>query len=367
MNIIIDLIRKKHEHHVFNSETTKAIESITDENYYYLDGNSSSIEYIKNKDNLTKIEVGTTKFYLWILSTVKLIKILFKHKGDNIIILSATPIQYFICSIISKCLNININIFMHGELGYLNSTDNIGQKIGAFLIKKVFSSKSNVKFIAINKYIFDRLSTLYSKNEFLYIDHPLQQFDMSRDAILKNKNDIKIGAFGIQSKDKNSDKIYELVSLLDEKVFNTISFRTVGVTDGSFIYDCNKNIKHYCTGHLNSSLIPKDEFIKNVIELDFAIFFSDDDAKYDLVPSGVFSDCIALEIPIIAIKNSKLEFFFNEYGNIGYLADDISQLVDIISNISVSDKFNYKEKIVDVKKELLEDNYSNRIKNILMK
>lgn len=367
MNIIIDLIRKKNEHHVFNSETIKALESITTDNHYYLDVNSSSMDFIHNKKNITNINVNSSKLYFWLHSSLMLIRILLSNKGNNIILLSSTPLQYLICSIISKYTNININIFMHGELGYLNSTDNIGQKIGSFLINKVFSSKSKVKFIAINKYIFNRLSELYSKNEFLYIDHPLQQFDISRDTIVTNKDNIKIGAFGIQSKDKNSDRIYELVSLLDDKVFNIISFRTVGITDGSFTYDCNKNIKHYCKGHLNSSLIPKNEFIKNVMELDFALFFSDDDAKYDLVPSGVFSDCIALGIPIIAIRNKKLEFFFNECGNIGYLCDDISHLVDVISNMSVNDKFDFKKNILEVKKVLLKDKYSNHLKDILMK
>ncbi|WP_305814154.1 hypothetical protein [Photobacterium leiognathi] len=186
MNIIIDLIRKKHEHHVFNSETTKAIESITDENYYYLDGNSSSIEYIKNKDNLTKIEVGTTKFYLWILSTVKLIKILFKHKGDNIIILSATPLHYFVCATISKVLNGDVKIFMHGELGYINSAEGRGRKFGSMLLDLAFKIKSKLKFIAINEYIYNRLVSLYPEKNLCCIEHPLQEYD------LKNKRKKRI-------------------------------------------------------------------------------------------------------------------------------------------------------------------------------
>lgn len=363
LNIIIDLIRKNNEHHVFNSETTKALESITDENYYYLDNKSSSIEFIENKDNLTKIRVSNNKFYLWILSTFKLIKLLFKHRKDSVIILSATPLHYFVCVLINKLLDIDVKIFMHGELGYINSAEGYGQKIGSKLLDFSFKMKSNIKFIAINEYIYNRVLSLYSETKFYSIEHPLQQYDLKNK---ENKSRLNIGSFGIQSKEKNSEKIYEL-SLFINDLYSVVELHTIGITDGSFEYDLRPNVIHYCRGDFNSKLIPKDVFLSYVLNLDFVLFFNSSDEKYDLIPSGVFYDCIALELPIIALKNPKLEFFFEKYGPLGVLCDDIESMGEAIRNLSSnpSEYKTYKASIKMIKSRLNFSCYRRKISELL--
>lgn len=366
MNIIIDLIRKNNEHHVFNSETTKALESLTNDNYYYLDDSSSSIEFIKNKDNLTYVKVSNTKIYFWISSTFKLIQLLFKHKRDNIIILSATPLHYLVCSILNKIMKINIKIFMHGELGYINSAEGRGQKIGSKLLDLAFKIKSKVKFIAINEYIYIRLLSLYPKSNFYYIEHPLQQYDFKNKQNKDNNFQLNIGSFGIHSKDKNSEKIYELSSIISDLELK-VQLQTIGISNGSFEYDQSPNVIHYCQGDFNSELIPKDVFLSYVLNLDFVLFFNTSDERYDLIPSGVFSDCIALELPIIALKNAKLEFFFQKYGALGILCDDIESMGEAIRQLSSnpSEYKNYKGSIKDIKSKLNFSCYRRKISELL--
>ncbi|WP_318503678.1 glycosyltransferase family protein [Photobacterium leiognathi] len=364
MNIIIDLIRKNNEHHVFNSETIKAIESITNESYYYLDGSSSSIEFIKNKDNLTNVKVSNTKVYLWILSIFKLIQLLFKHKKDNIIILSATPLHYFVCTILNNLLNVNIKIFMHGELGYINSAEGRGQKFGSKLLDLAFKIKSKIKFIAINEYIYNKMLSLYPETEFSCIEHPLQQYDLKNK---QNKDDnfqLNIGSFGIQSKEKNSEKIYELSSIINDL---KVKLQTIGITNGSFEYDQSSNVIHYCRGDFNSELIPKDVFLSYVLNLDLVLFFNSSDEKYDLIPSGVFSDCIALELPIIALKNAKLEFFFQKYGVLGILCDDIESMGEAIRKLysNPAEYKSYKDSIKMIKSKLNFSRYRRKISELL--
>ncbi|WP_305814153.1 hypothetical protein [Photobacterium leiognathi] len=118
---------------------------------------------------------------------------------------------------------------------------------------------------------------------------------------------MNIGSFGIQSKDKNSEKIYDLSSIVND-LESKIKLQTIGITNGSFEYDQRSNVIHYCRGDFNSELISKD-VLTYVLNLDLVLFFNSNDEKYDLIPSGVFSDCIALELPIIALRNAKLEFF----------------------------------------------------------
>lgn len=366
MNIIIDLIRKKNEHHVFNSETIKALESITTNNHYYLDVNSSSMDFIHNKKNITNINVNSSKLYFWLHSSLMLIRILLSNKSNNIILLSSTPLQYLICSIISKYTNTNTNIFMHGELGYLNSSEGRGQKIGASLLGLAFKMKSKVNFIAINEYIYNKLTTLYPYTKFHCIEHPLQQYDL--DGLNKNheKNTLNIGSFGIQSKEKNSEKIYELSERLKD-LDSKVKLQTIGITNGSFEYNQKTNVKHYCCGDFNSALIPEDIFLSHVLDLDFVLFFNSGEEKYDLIPSGVFSDCIALELPIIALTNPKLEFFFKKYGELGILCEDIESMENTIRNLSSnsSEREKYKASIKIIKRNLNFSCYRRKISEVV--
>ncbi|NVH52661.1 hypothetical protein HU985_17305 [Photobacterium damselae subsp. damselae] len=332
MYIIIDLIRKKNEHHVFNSEIIKIFESIN-HNIYYLDKESSSRSIIKKKSKIYDVDINSSRWYFWVISTILLLKIISTEgKDKSYILLSATPIQYFLLSFLSKFFRVKISIFMHGELGYLKYPVGIGQKIGSFFINKAFNIKSNLNFIAINSYIYDNLKIAYTKTKFIHIEHPLQKSKKIESTKL-NRRGMFFGSFGVQSTNKNSEKIYELSDLLSESFFLKHKLITVGVSDGTFKYDCRKKIYHMCKGDLNESLVPIDTFLKNVALIDFALFFNKNNANYDFTPSGVFSDCIAFDKPIIALKTNMLDSYFNRYGRLGFLCDDLNEMADVINSM----------------------------------
>ena len=58
--------------------------------------------------------------------------------------------------------------------------------------------------------------------------------------------------------------------------------------------------------------ILKEEFEKEVIQLDFVISFTDKN-YYKATPSGVFFDCIKWEIPILSLNNDFIEYYFYKY------------------------------------------------------
>lgn len=358
MNIIIDLIRKGNEHHVFNFETIKALSELDFESVYFLEKDSSAIQAVTDGKEIKKINIKGGKFYFWFESTINLLKIffLYRKKQAKFILLSATPLQYYLCVLISRLYNLDINIFMHGELGYISTPKGIGQKIGRYFILKAFNSKSTVKFVSLSEYIYSKLSGIYSKTIFSFIEHPLQEVDHVKQT---SNSELQIGSFGIHSKDKSSLEIYSLAqSLLDLDVSN-IRLVTVGVSNGTFEFDKHSNVNHLCRGFLNESLIPKEEFMAHVKGLDFALFFSGSDQQYDLIPSGVFSDCIALELPIISLANAKMEYFFNKHGDIGIICEDINDMAVKIANLSAnpSEISKFKKAIKIVKQNFSREAY----------
>lgn len=372
MTIVIDLIRKNNEHHVFNFETVSSICYWEPDSVFYLDSNSSSIGAVKNHEKIKYLEVKQGKRYFWIISILWLVKILLSNIKDKqrVVLLSATPLMYMVCSLLSYCLRFDVLIFMHGELGYISSSHGVGKKIGKFLLLGALKLKTKVKFIAINEYIFNCLKSRFKKANFDFVEHPLQAIDvrvtrLEVDSI--HSNFLTVGSFGIHSREKNSHLIYSLAEKIDFNRYPDVRLVTIGVSSGSFDYDVNSHVNHSCRGHLNTSLIPKDELFDKVKNLDFAIFFNGMDSSYDLVPSGIFADCIALELPIISLKNKKMEFFFNKYGKGGLLCEDVSDMANVIMHLSQCPEEikKYKQAMLQIKDQFSSEHYRESIYRVL--
>lgn len=333
--IVVDLIRKKEEHQVFNNLTLKALSSVMKHIDCFLSEDSVLLDDIPKNIHVRKVKVARTKFYFWIKSTYYTAKILITNylSKQKIIFLSATPVHYLFLSLASLFYRGDLYVFMHGELGYLKNATGLGQKIGAKFINIAFKF-GRVNFICINAPIHDILIGMYSNREFLHIEHPIQNISKK---ISKECSCITFGTFGIQSRDKGSENIYDLAMLLEKKSIHSISLVTVGVSDGSFEYDQSSDVIHYCRGLLSDSLIPRAVFFEHVKKIDVALLFNSNvgnTQKYDLVSSGVFADCISFSTPIIAMRNKKLESYFKLYGEFGILCDNLYEMASAIEHIS---------------------------------
>lgn len=364
---IIDLLRKNEEHYVFNSLTIKAISEVN-KTTVWLSDDATLIDELKSDVKVNKINVMRTKLYFWLYSTFHLAIILLKlpKKISSVFILSATPLQYTILSVLSLIIRPKIFLYMHGELGYLKTPFGYGQKLGRLFIKLGFSF-GKVKFICISSSIHESLSQLFVSRTFSYVQHPI----LTHQKLLKSTEDIKFGSFGIQSKNKGSDSIYELATYVSSMHLKCLRLITVGVSDGGFIYDKSTNVQHLCKGYLKESLISKDEFYNNVQQIDVALIFSGQstisDTPYDLVSSGVFADCIAFDMPFIAMRNKQLSHYFERYGQFGFLCDSVKEMADAVQEIAQNrellDKF--KEVLSKVREDFKFENYKARIAEIM--
>ncbi|MEI8596269.1 hypothetical protein [Photobacterium sp. Hal280] len=289
-----------------------------------------------------------------------------KTKKSEVLFLSLTPLQYWLVNFISKAIKVKTYVIMHGELGYLNHAEGRGQKLGAKFIDATLKSKSDVEFIAISSTIFDRISSKYPTRKFSYIEHPLQDFS----GINKIKNDkLTFGSFGIQSKEKNSCQIYKLAELVENKFHSRLNLITVGVSNGTFDYDLSDNVKHFCKGHIKSSLIEKETFFENVSQIDVFLLFSQGGDKYDLVSSGVFADCIAMQKPIIGMRTPMLSRCFELYGEIGVLCDSLDDMKNAIYNICQDEELlkKYAYNLQEIKNDFSFDSYVKKLDGIMNK
>lgn len=365
---IIDLIRKKEEHYVFNYLTIKAIgESFNVQ--AWLSDDATFLHELNPTIKVNRINIIRTKLYLWLTSTLQLISIIFKlpKQTRKVIVLSATPFQYAILSLVSIMSSKEIFVFMHGELGYLKSASGLGQRIGSGFIRFALRI-GKVRFICISSSICESISNIFKKRKFWYVQHPIISVSESN----LPHDDYSFGSFGVHSADKGSEKIYELADYLTTLKINNAKLITVGVSDGHFSFDKNDRVEHFCKGFLNNSLISKDEFYSNVRRINVALIFSNvsavGDRKYDLVSSGVLADCIAFKMPIIAIRNSQLTHYFEKYGRFGILCDSVHDMALAIESVVDDSRLipEFKQVLDRVREDFKFDGFKVKVEEILM-
>ena len=87
--------------------------------------------------------------------------------------------------------------------------------------------------------------------------------------------------------------------------------------------------------------------------------------SYKLIASGAFLDAINFEKPMIAIKNDYMNYYFEKYGNLGYLCDSYEELKDRI--IYLINNFPAKEYLEQVKniQQIKKNESINKISMIL--
>ncbi|MCD1124786.1 hypothetical protein LPW36_01845 [Jinshanibacter sp. LJY008] len=334
MTIIVDILRQNDEHNVFNSKAITALLSTSTITEVWLTKNSTCNVLLDREINVKKRNVRSfgSKFYYWFISSFITVYILFRayFRKESVLFLSATPLHYYIISKFLLILNLNIYIIMHGELSYLNHPIGLGQKIGGWCINKSFLSYKVKKltYIALGFPIYSLLLEIYPSlaGHITIVEHPLDDITFSK----KNDKKLCFGSFGIHSKDKNSEKIYDLALCIDENIIKSIDIITVGISDGYFKYGRSDNILHYCAGVFGKNFIPREEFVMNVNKIDFALFFYNGDTQYALVPSGIFYDCISFNIPIISLKNRIFQAYFEKYGPMGKLCNNLDEMADFI-------------------------------------
>lgn len=364
---VIDLLRKNEEHYVFNSLSIKAIHEKYDTEIWVSE-DSTYLDELDVGVKVNHVQVKRSKTYNWIISSFNLSKLILQNIGENtkIIVLSATPIQYTLISLISMMIPNNIYLFMHGELAYLKWSSCIGQKIGRLFIK-IAMKMGRVKFICIGHSIQESLAKIFPKRSFQYVQHPIVSNFCSKGLTVP----LTFGSFGIHSQDKGSNKVYDLACCIENMHFTNCKIITVGISDGSFKYDLHNKVSHYCKGNLKKQLIAKELFYEFLLKIDVALIFSnvdeENDSKYDLISSGVLADCIAFGMPVIALKNKQLVSYFKKYGEFGFLCDTVNDMAVAVRELSNNPKLilSFKDVLKKIRKDFEFEMFKSRMNEII--
>lgn len=363
---IIESLKTGNEHVLVNAKMIEIFTSIFKDSIKVY-AEKKHVEILKKYNNnieYKKIKVtghgkGKVKSVIHFLRSIfyNVSFLILSSKNDKIIYLSTNPIGLIIMKIVNYILKREVYMVCHSELEFLISEND---KYLSTIYKKIAKiyrwsfnkvEKDSIKYIVLGESIKRNLIKIVKKTDYknlLVIDLPYE-YNKMEEKIEKTKK-IKLGCIGIASTAKGTEKIFEIAEVFKDKIIdNKINLSIIGK-----LTEDVKKFKNDYVEYLNDNvMLPREEYDNKIKELDYILYFYPKDS-YKLIASGAFFDAIALEKPIIAIENDFFRYYFDRFGDIGYLCNNLEDMKKILYDIeSKQDEYSvYKNRIKEVKQKL---------------
>jgi hypothetical protein len=187
---------------------------------------------------------------------------------------------------------------------------------------------SNLKFVIISEFVFEKLkkSLGYEPLNFVSIDLPYL-YDYNKESTKRNTSELVVSTVGVNSTNKKSFLLNNIATNFENKIKSgalmiCISGRNDDVLFSELIDTPNMGSRY---------LLSTEEYAKRINRSDVLVFFNDD--NYSLISSGSYFDCINFEKPILAMKNEQWEYNFKQFGEIGYLCNNIDEMYGHINSL----------------------------------
>lgn len=273
---------------------------------------------------------GIHVFLRDVISFFVLINLIIKSKKKSkIVILSLMPICHLFLKILNILLKRDLIIILHGELEYALSPK-VSYKFMSLPLKSALRINSKLtKYIFLSPVVYKNFTSLYRSkiNKPIVIDHP---YSFSQIPYAFHGSDIPIfSSIGVASIRKNSNYIFLLRDKLKDQIScNKLKLQHIGPFSAEMVNEDFTSLQVYG----GKSMLSKGDFDQFLAGITYALFFYGND-MYKLTASGSILDAISFKKPIIAIRNDYFAHYFNEFGNIGYLVNDLIEMSNIIECI----------------------------------
>jgi hypothetical protein len=275
------------------------------------------------------------KLFLESISIFRILRDAKREKVHFVFISSMFPLAHFAYLLIRPFFKeLKVIIGLHGELQYIKRENIFKYKFLGFFLRLSLKNKYDKKTLflvysgMIQKNLLEEIPEV--KNKVFWIDHPYKY------SVVPHENMISfplvIGSIGIASKTKNTHFIFKLSDILEDIVVNkNLRFKILGKSMKDILPFQNNNVEYT----YQNVMIPKDEYQRDIELLHYIIFFYDNNF-YSLSPSGVFFDAVEFEKPIIALKSDLFIYYFERFGNIGYLCDSLEDISILLKELVIN-------------------------------
>lgn len=252
------------------------------------------------------------------------------NRDDIIILLSAMPICHLVAKLANFFFKRDAILILHSELEYIQSSK-LSYKFMTLFLKIALKFKSrHFYYTILSPIILKNFEIIYGiklKNVFV-IDHPYVFPEILNEEINISKS--IFSSIGVASSRKNSNYLFVLSEELESEIKdNKLIVQHIG-TISNDLYKENYSNVNIIGG---AKMLNRAQFDSYLSKITYALFFYGNE-MYKLTASGALLDAISYEKPIIAIRNDYFSYYFTKLGNIGYLVDNIEEMVALIRKIA---------------------------------
>jgi glycosyltransferase involved in cell wall biosynthesis len=276
------------------------------------------------------------------------------------------PLAHIIISFFNSFLQKKCIICLHGQMEAFLEETKIGKSKYYYRLSKfVFKRNDAIDYLLFGESIkFSLLHLFDSRKKLIVIDQPYIYGELNK-KLNSRRTIITLGLLGRFDQSKNVQQFFVFLDLiLPEVIASKIHIKIVGRVNCEIPMQYLKYLSIY------DRFLTKDEFENELSQLDFVISFTDKNF-YKATPSGVFFDSIKWELPILSLKNSFLDYYFEVHGNLGMLFENTNDMVNYINRIVKDtvllneEKRTFKNNIKLLKSKLSIANISQNFKNQL--
>lgn len=370
MLIVIDTYRNGDEHAPFNAAFLTVLSKVYRKKslqFFAIDLHLLSVEKILcqnriNRDNWNFSNVSTISkrngsigiLISYLVSSFHDLRLIIKsNPHDLIFFATANPLSLFNIKLFNIFLRRKICLVLHGELEYLNKSNDLSHSIQTRFVRMWFRNvfwrflNSNIKYVVLGKSILNSLNSFKSfrskASKFLVIDHPYF-YPTKIDNGQFHFKVLNIATVGHLSTKKNSHLVFSLAEIMESEIkADKVSISIIGNVSA-----CIKPYLDECliSQNIGDIFLTREEYELGFNQLHYVVFFYPD-TTYKFIASGAFFDCIAFEKPVIALKNSFFQYYFDKYGDIGYLCEDLFEMKSFINGY---DEKRYLRQIANIRK-----------------
>lgn len=277
----------------------------------------------------------TPKYFLVneFILIIRILKIFLLNKNvENIFLLGILPISHLLVSVLNTFFKKNIFIALHGQMeAYLPNTMIGKTKFYYLLSKKIFRKDDGLRYLIFGKSIENNIDFLFSdNNKKIVINQPYRLNNVENSSISTLQSPIILGVIGRADKGKNIKQLFELIDLLKFEIDE--GFVEIKII-GKLSFPIESKYEKYLTYY--KDFVTSEIFNIEISSINFALSFTDE-KFYRATPSGVLFDCIKWNIPILALRNDYISYYFRSYGDFGKLfsstQDMASYIRDLVKN-----------------------------------
>lgn len=268
-------------------------------------------------------------------------------KSQKVLLLSIDEFNLLSVRILSFFFsNFRIIGVVHSILNYLEREKK--QNILKFIASKLLGFNSwflnfnrpNCNFLILGEQISQHLLKKFPfmKRSIISVHHPY----FFQDSFEKKcDKQIKIGFLGVGSPAKGIEAFIGLSNYFKNNP--KVKFYLLGKLD----YEIPNEEIHFEIP-FREKMCSYSELCKISQTMDYYLFVLKPE-EYLLRASGTFFDAVNFERPLISLQNPFLDYYFDLFDDIGYQAEDLEKLKQVIENLVQNGCPNYREKIQNLK------------------